>query len=165
MLAKYAAVLTTYVVMWLPTALYLVIDTITGQVRFANASHPHPLHINRAQNRVRVMGTDKLRHPFALGVANDSVYTTEEDAVTPGDLLFLYTDGLCDLGDGKDLQPDDSRFQQLIQNCARQTGEAFLDAVLEQARQFSGQEKFFDDVCLVGIEVERLLGGAPVHTD
>jgi sigma-B regulation protein RsbU (phosphoserine phosphatase) len=140
------------------TALYLMIDTITGRVQFANASHPHPLHLNRMKNEVRVMGTDKLRHPYALGVANDSVYTTEEDSVRPGDLLFLYTDGLCDLGEGKDLEPDDPRFLTLVQSCARYKGEAFLDAVLEQARQFSGQEKFLDDVCLVGIEVERLLG-------
>jgi phosphoserine phosphatase RsbU/P len=140
------------------TALYLVIDTITGNIQFANASHPHPLHINRVKDQVRVMGTDKLRHPFALGVANDSVYTTEEDAVQPGELLLLYTDGLCDLGEGKELEPDDPRFLTLIKNCCRQKGEAFLDAVLEQARQFSGQEKFQDDVCLVAIEVERLLG-------
>jgi sigma-B regulation protein RsbU (phosphoserine phosphatase) len=140
------------------TALYLVIDTVTGSVRFANASHPLPLHLNRAKNEVRIMGTDKLRHPFALGVANDSVYTTEEDSVRPGELLFLYTDGLCDLGEGKDLEPDDPRFLNLIRNCSRHTGEAFLDAVLEQARQFSGREKFLDDVCLVAIEVERLLG-------
>jgi sigma-B regulation protein RsbU (phosphoserine phosphatase) len=140
------------------TALYLIIDTITGQIRFANASHPHPLHIDRAKNRVRVMGTDQLRHPYALGVANDSVYVTEEDSIHPGDLLFLYTDGLCDLGEGKELEPEDPRFLTLIQSCARQKGEAFLDAVLAQARQFSGQEKFLDDVCLVAIEVERLLG-------
>ncbi|MCE0498015.1 MAG: SpoIIE family protein phosphatase [Methylacidiphilales bacterium] len=140
------------------TALYLVIDTITGRVQFANASHPHPLHINRAKNQVRVMGTDSLRHPFALGVANDSSYTTEEDLVQPGDLLFLYTDGLCDLGDGKELEPDDPRFLTLIRNCARHKGEDFLDGVLGQARQLSEQERFLDDVCLVAIEVERLLG-------
>jgi len=140
------------------TALYLVIDTVTGRVQFANASHPHPLHLIRAKNQVRVMGAGPAQSTFALGVANDTVYATEEDSVMPGELLFLYTDGLCDLGEGKELETEDPRFLTLIRNCARHTGEAFLDAVLEQARQFSGQEKFLDDVCLVGIEVERLLG-------
>ena len=37
-------------------------------------------------------------------------------------------------------------------------GEALLDALLTQARQYSGQENFRDDVCLVGIEIERLTG-------
>jgi len=138
------------------TALYLVIDITTGKVRFANASHPKPLHLCRAQHTVRAMGNNAQHHPFALGVAKDSVYPTEEDSVKPGDFLLLYTDGLCDLGDGRDLAPDAPRFLQLVQNCARQRGEAFLDALLAQARQVSGQENFLDDVCLVGIEIERL---------
>jgi len=140
------------------TALYLVIDTATGVVRFANASHPQPLHICRTQPAVRTLGHTSQRHPFALGVTNDSVYPTEEDVVRAGDFLLLYTDGLCDLGEGKDLTPDDPRFLRLIQNCARQRGEAFLDALLAEARQFSGQDDFRDDVCLVGIEIERLTG-------
>jgi len=137
------------------TALYLVIDTVTGGVRFANASHPQPLHVCRKQHSVRTMGDPSQHYPYALGVATDSVYLTEEDLVEPGDLLLLYTDGLCDLGEGKDLMPDDPRFLSLVQNCSRQHGEAFLDALLTQARQLSGQEKFLDDVCLVGIEIQR----------
>ena len=140
------------------TALYMVIDIGTGKVRFANASHPQPLHVSRAQHSVRAMGDIMQRHPFALGVAKDSVYPTEEDTVKPGDFLLLYTDGLCDLGEGKDLSPDDPQFTRLIQNCARQHGEAFLDALLTQVRQFSGREHFSDDVCLVGVEIERLVG-------
>jgi sigma-B regulation protein RsbU (phosphoserine phosphatase) len=140
------------------TALYLVIDTATGVVRFANASHPQPLHVCRAQHVVRTMGDMTLHHPFALGVAKNSTYPTEEDVVKAGDFLLLYTDGLCDLGEGKDLMPDDPLFLRIIQDCARQRGEAFLDALLSAARQFSGQDDFRDDVCLVGIEIDRLTG-------
>jgi serine phosphatase RsbU (regulator of sigma subunit) len=71
---------------------------------------------------------------------------------------LLYTDGLCDLGENKNLTPDDPQFLRLIQNCARLRGDAFLDALLTQARQFSGEDYFQDDVCLVGIEIERLTG-------
>jgi sigma-B regulation protein RsbU (phosphoserine phosphatase) len=138
------------------TALYLVIDTATGAVRWANASHPHPLHLCRTRHEVRTLGATPAEAPYALGVAQDSVYPTEEDSVKAGDLLFLYTDGLCDLGEGKDMSPDDPRFLSLIQNCSRQHGEAFLDSVLTQAREFSGLDHFLDDVCLVSIEVERL---------
>lgn len=143
------------------TALYMVIDAVTGTVRFANAGHPTPLRMCRARHEVHLMGTEQLRPPFALGVVKDSIYPTEEDQVQPGDSLFLYTDGLCDLGEGKELMPDDPQFLSIIQDCSAQEGEAFLDAVLARARQFSGQEEFVDDVCLVGIEVERLLGTIP----
>jgi sigma-B regulation protein RsbU (phosphoserine phosphatase) len=139
------------------TALYMVIDLATGVVRFANASHPPPLHINRAQHSVRNMGTVLEHPPFALGVASDSIYPTNEDTVKPGDFLLLYTDGLCDLGDGRDLTCDDPKFIGLVQNCARQRGEAVLDALLSQVQQFSGKDRFLDDVCLVGVEIERLV--------
>lgn len=140
------------------TALYLVIDTVTGVVRLANAGHPQPLHLCRSESEMRVMESNQLHPPFALGMDRDSVYPTEEALVKPGDLLFLYTDGLCDLGEGKELTPDDPRFLGLVQNSAHEKGDAFLDAILDQARQFSGQDHFIDDVCLVGIEIERLLG-------
>jgi serine phosphatase RsbU (regulator of sigma subunit) len=141
----------------LATALYMVIDIGAGVVRFANASHPKPIYINRAQHTVRSLGKIPVRHPFALGVAEDSVYPTEEDTIKPGDLLMLYTDGLTDLGEGKDLVADDPLFIGLLQNCARHKGEAFLDGLLTQLRQFSGRETFADDVCVVGIEVERIV--------
>jgi len=143
------------------TALYLVIDTAGGRVRFANAGHPLPLHISRTTHAVRTMGDASHRPPFALGVARDSVYPTEEDIVAAGDFVLLYTDGLCDLGEDTDFAPDDPRFLTLVQNCAHQHGEHFLDGLLAQARQFSGQDHFRDDVCLVGIEVERLEGQSP----
>jgi len=147
------------------TALYLVIDTVTGGVRFANASHPQPLRVCRKQHTVRTMGNPSRCYSYALGVAVDSTYSTEEDWVEPGDLLLLYTDGLCDLGEDKDLMPDDPRFLSLVRNCSHQYGEAFLDALLAQAREFSGQDKFLDDVCLVGIEIERCMEGqSPVLT-
>jgi sigma-B regulation protein RsbU (phosphoserine phosphatase) len=138
------------------TAVYLVVDTTTGIVRFANASHPQPIHICRHQHTVRTMGDMPQSRPFALGVSKDSVYPTEQDSIKSGDFLLLYTDGLCDLGEGRDLTPDDPRFLRLVQECSRQKGEALLDCLLTQARQFADRENFLDDVCLVGIEIERL---------
>jgi sigma-B regulation protein RsbU (phosphoserine phosphatase) len=139
------------------TAFYIVIDVSTGHVRFANASHPQPVHLRRAENAVGLLGAKSARHPFALGVAKDSVYTTEEATVQPGEFLLLYTDGLCDLGEGKDLSPDDAQFTRMIRACGSQRGEAFLDGLLAQAREYSGRENFADDVCLVGVEIERLI--------
>jgi len=137
------------------TGLYLVIDSATGVVRFANAGHPRPLHLSRPRGEVRLMGTDPEKPPFALGVIPDSIYEEEQEQTQPGDLLFLYTDGLLDLGEGHELAFDDARFLQMVQSAAANSGEAFLDRVLANARDVSGHEHFFDDVCLLALEVER----------
>lgn len=142
------------------TALYLVLDTVTGSVRFANAGHPPPLLVSRTEGKVRPLGIEPDRPPFALGVVRDSVYPAQEDSVRAGDLLFLYTDGLCDLGAGHELMPDMPQFLALIEGSIQQKDEAFLNEVLARARKISGQQIFNDDVCLVGIEIKRLLGAA-----
>jgi sigma-B regulation protein RsbU (phosphoserine phosphatase) len=142
------------------TALYLVLDTVTGSVRFANAGHPPPLLVSRTEAKVRPLGTEPQRPPFALGVVRDSTYPAQEDFVRAGDLLFVYTDGLCDLGAGHELMPDTPQFLALIESSIHQEGDAFLNEVLAQARKVSGQQIFNDDVCLLAIEIKRLLAGS-----
>jgi serine phosphatase RsbU (regulator of sigma subunit) len=139
------------------TAFYAVIDVGAGVARVANASHPQPLHVRRGDQSVRLLGAKATRHPFALGVAKDSVYVTEDVPLLPGDFLLFYTDGLCDLGEGKDLSPEDPVFLQIAKDCSAEHGLSFLNALLNRARAYSGHETFADDVCLVGVEVERLL--------
>ena len=113
------------------TALYLVIDTVTGVVRFLPTPGILSPFIFLARNiKCERWNPTSFLLRFALGMDKDSVYPTEE-VFGPSrvSLLFLYTDGLCDLGEGKDLSADDPLFLSLVQNCARQQGEAFLDAV------------------------------------
>jgi sigma-B regulation protein RsbU (phosphoserine phosphatase) len=136
------------------TALYVVIDTVTGEVQFSSAGHPRPYHISKDGSTVRILGQDAARPPLPLGVAEDSEYAFESDSVAPGDLLFLFTDGLCDLGEGRELTPDDPQFVSLIKKSAQHRGEVFLDSILGEARKISGEERFTDDVCLVAVEVK-----------
>jgi sigma-B regulation protein RsbU (phosphoserine phosphatase) len=134
------------------TGFYLVIDAASGVVRFANAGHPRPLLLSRSTGEVRVLGADQLKPPFALGVIPDSVYAEEEEKIASGDTLFLYTDGIFDLGEGKELAFGDKRFLDMVHGAAAKTGEAFLDDLLDRARAISGTSVFEDDVCLVTIE-------------
>lgn len=137
------------------TGLYVVIDASTGLVRFANAGHPRPLRLSRSRGDVRIMGADPLSPPFALGMIPDTVYPVDEETVEPGDLLFFYTDGLLDLGEGHEMAFDDPDFLAMVQSASARTGEAFLDSILERAHDISGEDHFADDVCLLALEVER----------
>ncbi|HEX4138755.1 MAG TPA: SpoIIE family protein phosphatase, partial [Candidatus Methylacidiphilales bacterium] len=70
------------------TAFYAVVDVAAGTVRFSNASHPQPLHVRRGENTVSLLGANHSRHPFALGVAKDSTYATEEATMKAGDFIL-----------------------------------------------------------------------------
>lgn len=134
------------------TGFYIVIDAASGVVRFANAGHPRPLRISRSTGELRILGADQLKPPFALGVIPDSVYGVEEEKIASGDILFLYTDGIFDLGEGKEMAFGDERFIEMVRAAAAKTGGAFLDDLLARARAISGKTTFEDDVCLVSID-------------
>ncbi len=103
------------------------------------------------------MGDMTRMRPFALGVTNDSVYPTEQDVIKAGDFLPGSTPtASATSAKARTLTPDDPRFPAPRAGVFRQRGEALLDALLSQARHFANRERFLDDVCLVGIEIERL---------
>ena len=75
------------------TLFYAVLDTRTGEMVYTSAGHEPPL--------VREAATGVVR-PFApcdglaLGAMSGVVYEECRDALAPGDLLLLYTDGLTE---------------------------------------------------------------------
>jgi sigma-B regulation protein RsbU (phosphoserine phosphatase) len=90
--------------------------------------------------------------PLALGIDNDTVYLTETSRIAPGDALVLYTDGLSDIH-----SETEHPFFEMVKKCCALKGNAFLDGLLAEANLFNGPEGFFDDVCIVIVELERLL--------
>ncbi|MEM1011228.1 MAG: PP2C family protein-serine/threonine phosphatase [Planctomycetota bacterium] len=69
------------------TALYAKANAATGQVDFARAGHPLPIHM--AGDDVRYLGGDGA----LLGVIADEEFTPESIQLQPGDKLVFITDG------------------------------------------------------------------------
>lgn len=73
------------------TVFCAILDTSSGEVRYANAGHNPPLLF--AQNGFSYL------HPqvgLVLGPMPEIAYTTEQMRLSPGDMLFLYTDGVTE---------------------------------------------------------------------
>jgi len=85
----------------LTTAFYLVADCASDTIRYANAGHPKPLHLRRHTSVVQSLRSPRGKPQAALGLFEKAVYDSAEIAFTPGDFLFLYTDGLVEVH-GKD---------------------------------------------------------------
>ncbi len=136
------------------TAFYAVIDSANGALRFANAGHPLPLRVNRQKGEVKRLGSAQKETTFPLAMMEDAVYMTQRETFSVGDLLFLFTDGLCDIEDKNGERFEDKAFVSIVKNCAQLRGEAFLDAVAAEVKAASGPEGFEDDVCMLGIEYQ-----------
>lgn len=72
------------------TTFYAILDIKTGVLTYTNAGH-NPVHIIRKNGKVETM--TKI-HGMALAVMEDLVYKEDQLSLNPGDILFLYTDGV-----------------------------------------------------------------------
>ena len=137
------------------SAFYLVADLAAGTLCYANAGHPRALHLHRATGRVEALAHGKPGP--ALGFFEDGVYTTYETSLTRGDLVILFTDGLYEVENAQGELFDFELLREVLQARVRQPTEALFNDMLAEVRQFSATGGFEDDVCIVGMEVQRLL--------
>ena len=73
------------------TAWMGVLDLTTGAVRFANAGHNPPVLVRDGRAEYLKMEVD-----LVLAMMDDEEYMSQTLALKPGDVLFLYTDGVTE---------------------------------------------------------------------
>src|SRR5258706_4962863 len=138
----------------LTTAFYLTANWRTGVMRFANAGHPRPLHIQRSKSMVVPLMNDIGKSQPALGLFENAIYLTSEIKLVAADLVMLFTDGLFEVinpnGDVYSQQMLVSEVQQRTQLPAQQ----LFDQLMKTVGDFSAGTGFSDDVCIVGMELE-----------
>lgn len=139
------------------SAFYLVADVSTGEMRYANAGHPKPLHIRRDEGIVAFMdGGEQRSVGPALGLFEDCAYPTCMTHLATHDLVMLFTDGLFEVeGPGGGFY-DEGRLFAAVKRRIRMPAPVLFDEVLEEVQNFSLSHGFVDDVCLVGMEVQRM---------
>ena len=136
----------------LTTAFYLVADSKTGAMQYANAGHPKPLHLSRSAGTVAPLVNRSGKGQAALGLLDDTVYQSAEVQLAPGDMIMLFTDGLYEVeGPNNDLYSQSLLLGGVQRRLQLPAGRIF-DELLEEIRQFSNGAGFTDDVCLVGME-------------
>ncbi len=134
------------------TASYLIADAANHRLHYATAGHPSPLHLNPITHTVTPLPVNHTPGP-ALGLFDDSHYTTFRQPLNPGDLILLYTDGITEATNPDDEEYGETRLQQSLQIAATQP--SILDRILQDLKKFAGKEEFADDICLVTLEATR----------
>ncbi len=141
----------------LTTAFYLVADSATGQLRYANAGHPKPLLVHRSNGTVEALANADGKSRPALGLFEDAVYGSSTRPLGPGDLIMLFTDGLYEV-EGRNQQLYTlEMLMEAVRQRAQEPVTTLFDGVLEDITRFSVTPEFADDVCLVGMEVAETM--------
>jgi sigma-B regulation protein RsbU (phosphoserine phosphatase) len=128
------------------SAFYLVVDSQTGRVRYANAGHPSPFLLRPSDGTVTPLSFAEGRRPGAV--------------LGPGDRLVLFTDGLFEVEGAGGEDYGLPRLQDAVRRRVGMPAAQLFDELLREVREFSATGQFSDDVCLLAMDVTRL-SGAP----
>ncbi len=137
------------------SAFYLVADLSKGQLRYANAGHPNPLHLIQKGKGTSATASPLMGKPPgpALGLFDGAAYETHQSKLSERDVVLAFTDGLFEVeGSGGQLYD----YQQLSQAVGNRAGLPVVElcrGIIDEVQQFSATQEFNDDVCLVAMDI------------
>ncbi|MBK0326052.1 SpoIIE family protein phosphatase [Rhodobacteraceae bacterium F11138] len=125
------------------TMAYAVVDLNSGLLKMVQAGHPHPMLL-RADGGAEFVGEGGV----PIGLLPDIAYSQFELQLSPGDRLFLYSDGFTEarLADGNMLE-EEGLVDLVAKAGPGQSGREFLDDLYWSLTQvMSSQDGLEDDV-------------------
>ena len=128
------------------TMFYGILDLKSGDLTYSSAGHEPPFLLDRSGK------VDELMIPgFPLGLHSGEEYQEGKAMLSPGDLLFCYTDGLPDLH-----QPDGDRLgsgklARLLNGTSELACADLIHTVIDRASGGDWEAEIEDDVTMVAI--------------
>jgi sigma-B regulation protein RsbU (phosphoserine phosphatase) len=136
------------------TLFLALFDPATRRLRYSSGGHNAPV-IMRADGTVCLLEKGGL----PLGAFDFGTYEEEEVQLEPGDLLFMYTDGLTETK-GRDGDEDygEDRLNDLLREHRRTPAADLFAEVHRRLRDFSGRKDADDDITMVCVKIAAEAG-------
>lgn len=139
------------------SAFYVMADLSQGELRYANAGHPRPLRVAHRNTKTPAFSAplDGDGHGPALGLLADAKYRTQRCALSPRDVLLLFTDGLFEVEGAGGRFYDYDQLSRAVGSRTRLPTLELCHSLIDEVQRFSANRQFSDDVCLVAMDIER----------
>ncbi|MGE4133590.1 MAG: PP2C family protein-serine/threonine phosphatase, partial [Bdellovibrionales bacterium] len=143
----------------LMTFFVAAIDLDQNTFTYANASHDPPYLLRRSGEKITrkdIVPLNDVNGP-RLGDAKDFMYDEITLDFTPGDLVFMYTDGILDVQDPAGKKWGERAFLKSLVDSANSTSEldGKLNVIIDQIQKFREGAQLIDDVTMVMCEFDR----------
>ena len=138
------------------TAWMGILDLTTGKMQFANAGHNPPL-LKRANGAFEYL---KTRAGFVLAGMEGVRYRVGELTLSPGDRLFLYTDGVPEATNTENKLYGEDRLLAFMNQNDSVEATALLPALKNNIDEFVGEAPQFDDITMLMFDYKPTQGGA-----
>lgn len=127
------------------TAWVGVLTLSTGELHYANAGHEYPA-IKRNDRGFELI---KDRHLPPLGAMEGLTYKQQKMTLKPGEILYLYTDGVTEAVNDKKEFFGEERMIQALNLPFERTMEKLDANVREKITEFTGGAEQFDDITML----------------
>jgi serine phosphatase RsbU (regulator of sigma subunit) len=124
------------------------LNTETGEVTFANAGHNPPL-VRHADGSFEYL---KVRAGFVLAGMEGVKYRKNELQLAPGDVIYLYTDGVTEATNINDELYGEDRLLALLNANKEASMEKLCKLVKEDVFAFAGEAPQFDDITMLALK-------------
>jgi phosphoserine phosphatase RsbU/P len=119
-----------------------VLDVRSGMLTYCNCGHTAPLLLRGTGGSPEKLQTGSP----PLGIMDSLVCTPRSIELTPGDLLFLYTDGVTEAEDPQAAQFGIERLEKAISEAAEGSAANLVDNVMARVVEFANGAPQSDDI-------------------
>lgn len=131
-----------------------ILNVTTGLLDYCNAGHEAPLLMEKKnEDGGKITSTFLPVKPnIPVGALTKWDYEGQQAQLQPGDLLFLYTDGLNEAKNISGEQLGRKRVKEVADNNSNDTAQQLVEKMEEEVKHHAGDAKQSDDITLMAIK-------------
>jgi len=135
---------------------FVLVDSENNCLRYISAGHNPPLLLSRKN------GMQSLSEGGILfGVLEDATYTEGEIEFNPGDILLLYTDGVCEAMNISEEEYGEKRLAELVSGNPDLPLPELLQLIEKDVALFHGSGMYEDDFTLLAARLKHTCSVSP----
>ena len=127
------------------TLFYGIYELSTGKVTFTNAGH-NPPYVLKANGEINVV---QSKVNLMLGAIGEIQYANNELQLQPGDVLFLFTDGITEAFNINNEAYDEKRLEAILPKLAGNNSQVLINSVLRDVQDFVADAPQSDDITML----------------
>ena len=127
-----------------------ILDTVTGELKYANAGHNSPIIYTNGE--VRFL---KGAHGLVLGGMDIAKYKEETIKLNQGDKFILYTDGVTEAHNINNELFGNDRLIDFTKKHINDGAEQFVPNLREELTKYSEGKEQFDDITMLMVEFHK----------
>lgn len=126
-----------------------ILDLSTGMLSFSRAGHEPPA-VKSGNNSFRLYADDDFE--IAIGVMEEAKYPESSIKLVPGDVVFLYTDGITEAMNDADEMYGKDRMLSCLNGMHDAAPEEIIRRVSEDVASFVNGAEQYDDLTMLAVK-------------